>query len=168
LYVSLVKSVGHGRHLILAPSVARLVKFETFTWDRIGSTHGVRTDLFPHDLNDVLVTDFFGGVASVEVDPSPLPVVDVNDDEVDEVDETKPSPFSRPVVREGLALGQARKTAEERRVQAARLERNGKWLSWTGDAATEAPAQDSQLVRLGWAAAGAALLGASGWLGFKA
>lgn len=153
--------------LRLGPSALTLTplssQFETFTWDRIGSTHGVRTDLFPHDLNEVLVTDFFGGVASVDVD-QPSPAVT---DHADEIATDAPA-LSRPVVREGLAIGQARKAAEERKLGAARHERSGKWLAWTADAAASSPAfKGSLLVRTGWATAGAVLLGASGWLSRK-
>ncbi|KAK4056031.1 glycosylphosphatidylinositol anchor biosynthesis [Microbotryomycetes sp. JL221] len=41
--------------------------FDTFTYEIIGSTAGVRTDLFKRPLNEVLLTDFFGGVSEVEL-----------------------------------------------------------------------------------------------------
>jgi glycosylphosphatidylinositol transamidase (GPIT) subunit GPI8 len=34
---------------------------------KIKSHPGLRTDLFPYNLNETLVTDFFGGVSQVEV-----------------------------------------------------------------------------------------------------
>jgi len=40
--------------------------FSTYSYDRIKSTAGVRTDLFYRRLNETLLTDFFGGVAQVE------------------------------------------------------------------------------------------------------
>lgn len=139
-------------------------QFETFTWDRVGSTHGVRTDLFPHDLSNVLVTDFFGGVASVEVDQTALPIA-IEGDEDTSID---PPPFSRPVHREGLALGQARGANEERKLQAARIERHGKWIGWKADLAAESSlAKGGLLTRAGWAAAGIVLLGAGSWFGLK-
>jgi len=40
--------------------------FYTYSYERIKSTAGVRTDLFHRQLNETLLTDFFGGVAQVE------------------------------------------------------------------------------------------------------
>ena len=42
-------------------------KFNTYSFDLIRSTAGVRTDLFNRQLNETLLTDFFGGVAQVEL-----------------------------------------------------------------------------------------------------
>ena len=43
-------------------------QFDTFSYDKIHSNPGVRADLFQRSLQETLVTDFFGGVARVEVD----------------------------------------------------------------------------------------------------
>ena len=42
--------------------------FDEFTFENIHSTPGIRTDLFKRDVNDVLLTDFFGNVQNVVVD----------------------------------------------------------------------------------------------------
>lgn len=47
-------------------------QFDMYDPAKIKSHPGIRTDLFPFNLSQVLVTDFFGGVSEVEVD---LPVV---------------------------------------------------------------------------------------------
>lgn len=45
--------------------------FSTYDFDKIGSHPGVRSDLFRRPLEETLLTDFFGGVAEVDVeDPS--------------------------------------------------------------------------------------------------
>ncbi|GAA6012325.1 hypothetical protein JCM11491_007093 [Sporobolomyces phaffii] len=41
--------------------------FDTFSYDVIHSTPGVRSDLFSRPLNETLLTDFFGGVSEVEL-----------------------------------------------------------------------------------------------------
>ncbi|KAG8902000.1 glycosylphosphatidylinositol anchor biosynthesis [Tulasnella sp. 403] len=41
--------------------------FSTYSYERIKSHAGVRTDLFNRPLSDTLLTDFFGGVAQVEL-----------------------------------------------------------------------------------------------------
>ncbi|KAK4051233.1 glycosylphosphatidylinositol anchor biosynthesis [Microbotryomycetes sp. JL201] len=61
--------------------------FDTFTYQVIGSTAGVRTDLFNRPLTDVLLTDFFGGVSQVElsdgeVESTDMPVDVLDDDYV--------------------------------------------------------------------------------------
>ncbi|PSR70740.1 hypothetical protein PHLCEN_2v13360 [Hermanssonia centrifuga] len=43
--------------------------FDTYNYDKIHSHPGVRSDLFHRPLKQTLVTDFFGGVAQVEVLP---------------------------------------------------------------------------------------------------
>lgn len=43
-------------------------QFDTFTYEIIGSTAGVRSDLYNRPLNEALITDFFGGVSDVELD----------------------------------------------------------------------------------------------------
>ncbi|KAJ7717729.1 peptidase C13 family-domain-containing protein [Mycena maculata] len=43
--------------------------FDSYDRDKIGSDPGVRADLFPRPLDEVRITDFFGGVAQVEVQP---------------------------------------------------------------------------------------------------
>lgn len=40
--------------------------FDTFSFEVIHSTAGVRSDLFQRPLNETLLTDFFGGVSEVE------------------------------------------------------------------------------------------------------
>lgn len=42
--------------------------FDEYTFENIHSTPGIRTDLFKRDVNDVLLTDFFGNVQNVVVD----------------------------------------------------------------------------------------------------
>jgi glycosylphosphatidylinositol transamidase (GPIT) subunit GPI8 len=42
-------------------------QFDIYDPEKIKSHPGIRTDLFPHDLSQTLVTDFFGGVAQVEM-----------------------------------------------------------------------------------------------------
>ncbi|KZS97591.1 hypothetical protein SISNIDRAFT_449125 [Sistotremastrum niveocremeum HHB9708] len=50
--------------------------FETYNFETIRSHAGVRSDLFDRKLEDTLLTDFFGGVAQVEVmDIPPNPSV---------------------------------------------------------------------------------------------
>ncbi|GAA5981618.1 hypothetical protein JCM10908_004542 [Rhodotorula pacifica] len=41
--------------------------FDTFSFEVIHSTAGVRSDLFHRPLNETLLTDFFGGVSEVEL-----------------------------------------------------------------------------------------------------
>ncbi|GAA5991462.1 hypothetical protein JCM5350_001619 [Sporobolomyces pararoseus] len=41
--------------------------FNTFSYEVIHSTPGVRSDLFKRPLNETLLTDFFGGVSEVEL-----------------------------------------------------------------------------------------------------
>jgi phosphatidylinositol glycan class K len=59
------------------------VQFDTFSYEVIHSTPGVRSDLFYRPLNETLLTDFFGGVSEVDLlsasidDPTEL------EDEVD-------------------------------------------------------------------------------------
>jgi phosphatidylinositol glycan class K len=43
-----------------------VLQFDIYDPDKIKSHPGIRKDLFPHDLRQTLVTDFFGGVAQVE------------------------------------------------------------------------------------------------------
>lgn len=42
--------------------------FDSYDNDKINSTPGVREDLFGRNLEDVLITEFFGNVQNVEVD----------------------------------------------------------------------------------------------------
>lgn len=51
-------------HLISFP------QFDTYSYEKIHSHAGVRSDLFRRPLPQTLVTDFFGGVAQAEVLPS--------------------------------------------------------------------------------------------------
>jgi phosphatidylinositol glycan class K len=41
--------------------------FDTYDFKKIASHPGVRSDLFPRPLDEVLITDFFGGVAQAEI-----------------------------------------------------------------------------------------------------
>ncbi|KAF9428696.1 glycosylphosphatidylinositol anchor biosynthesis [Podila epigama] len=41
--------------------------FDTYSYERLGSTHGVREDLFNRPLDQVPITDFFGNVQNVEL-----------------------------------------------------------------------------------------------------
>lgn len=56
-------------------------QFDTFSHQIFDSNAGVRSDLFPRALNETLLTDFFGGVAEVELTPLPpsAPVVAAGD-----------------------------------------------------------------------------------------
>lgn len=42
--------------------------FDSYDVEKIHSEPGIRTDLFPYKLDEVLITDFFGNVQNVEVD----------------------------------------------------------------------------------------------------
>jgi hypothetical protein len=103
-------------------------QFDTYDPSLIHSTPGVRTDLFPRPLDQVLLTDFFGGVASVDVSspPSCAPVLPPSS----YAEESAVPPL---VVREGLGLGQARKKKEqvegEERMREMK-ERGERWQSW--------------------------------------
>lgn len=48
-------------------SLSRRRQFDTFSYEVIHSTPGVRSDLFHRPLNETLLTDFFGGVSDVEL-----------------------------------------------------------------------------------------------------
>lgn len=48
------------------------LKFSYYNFDKISSHPGVRSDLFKRPLNQTFITDFFGGVAQVEITPPPL------------------------------------------------------------------------------------------------
>ncbi|KDE03852.1 hypothetical protein MVLG_05674 [Microbotryum lychnidis-dioicae p1A1 Lamole] len=41
--------------------------FDTFSFEKFDSNAGIRTDLYPRPVSQVLLTDFFGGVAQVEI-----------------------------------------------------------------------------------------------------
>ncbi|SDA02779.1 BZ3501_MvSof-1269-A2-R1_Chr11g02728 [Microbotryum saponariae] len=41
--------------------------FDTFSFEKFESNAGIRTDLYPRPVDQVLLTDFFGGVAQVEI-----------------------------------------------------------------------------------------------------
>ncbi|KAG8902100.1 hypothetical protein FRC01_009659, partial [Tulasnella sp. 417] len=43
------------------------LQFATYSYEKIRSHAGVRSDLFNRPLDQTLITDFFGGVAQVEV-----------------------------------------------------------------------------------------------------
>lgn len=47
--------------------ILRQEQFDTFSFEVMHSTAGVRSDLFRRGLNETLLTDFFGGVSSVEL-----------------------------------------------------------------------------------------------------
>ncbi|KAF4564489.1 glycosylphosphatidylinositol anchor biosynthesis [Pleurotus pulmonarius] len=59
--------------------------FNSYDVDKIGSHPGVRSDLFKRGVDEALITDFFGGVAQVQVDAtddaSRRPYVPVDSDE---------------------------------------------------------------------------------------
>ncbi|GAA5840663.1 hypothetical protein JCM5353_000264 [Sporobolomyces roseus] len=46
--------------------------FNTFSYEVIHSTPGVRSDLFQRPLGETLLTNFFGGVSEVELSPPPV------------------------------------------------------------------------------------------------
>ncbi|POY74882.1 hypothetical protein BMF94_2155 [Rhodotorula taiwanensis] len=53
--------------------------FDTFSYEVIHSTAGVRSDLFQRPLNETLLTDFFGGVSEVHLgDERDAPAVEDN------------------------------------------------------------------------------------------
>lgn len=128
------------------------------SFEKVRSTAGVRTDLFPFDLSHVLLTDFFGGVASVEVDSSPLDTVSLEPAASKEGEEVRP-----PVVREGLAAGQARREREHARRETIALGRQGQWVSWN-----LSEGEGGTLQGLGWVGAGLVGMGLVGWAGRKA
>ncbi|GAA6002351.1 hypothetical protein JCM10207_001077 [Rhodosporidiobolus poonsookiae] len=47
--------------------------FDTFSYEILHSTAGVRSDLFPRPLTETLLTDFFGGVSEVELSSEDAP-----------------------------------------------------------------------------------------------
>ncbi|KAG0031522.1 glycosylphosphatidylinositol anchor biosynthesis [Podila clonocystis] len=47
--------------------------FDTYNYNLLGSTHGVREDLFNRPLDQVPITDFFGNVQNVELTESKVP-----------------------------------------------------------------------------------------------
>lgn len=100
-------------------------QFDTYSFDRIHSNPGIRTDLFPFDLDTTLLTDFFGGVAQVDVDADPPAADSLPDSGALPMTTRKEVPFR---AREGLALGVARKEAEEKR--RAKLASERRWIGW--------------------------------------
>ncbi|KIP06368.1 hypothetical protein PHLGIDRAFT_72809 [Phlebiopsis gigantea 11061_1 CR5-6] len=57
--------------------------FDTYSYEKIQSHPGVRSDLFRRPLRQTLVTDFFGGVAQAEVLPSLPEVIQRSSDAAD-------------------------------------------------------------------------------------
>ncbi|SDA03713.1 BZ3500_MvSof-1268-A1-R1_Chr11-1g03153 [Microbotryum saponariae] len=49
------------------PPLPLPTKFDTFSFEKFESNAGIRTDLYPRPVDQVLLTDFFGGVAQVEI-----------------------------------------------------------------------------------------------------
>lgn len=90
----------HARSLVL--SLISLDQFSSYTYDSIKSNAGVRDDLFHRDLTTTLVTDFFGGVAQVELvdsDSSTANVLD-NDFASEPADEEVLTKESHPINQE--------------------------------------------------------------------
>ena len=56
--------------------------FATYDPHKLGSTPGIRSDLFHRDLDKTLITDFFGGVSRAEVVDTPPPETDLFSTEV--------------------------------------------------------------------------------------
>ncbi|PPQ77458.1 hypothetical protein CVT26_005844 [Gymnopilus dilepis] len=56
--------------------------FDSMDFSKIGSHPGVRSDLFNRPLDKTLITDFFGGVAQVEIVPPPDPISPIRDSEL--------------------------------------------------------------------------------------
>lgn len=139
-------------------------QFETFDPALIHSNPGVRTDLFPHPLDQVLLTDFFGGVASVDVSSTaarsfPPVLVDVEEARPSTSEDWGIEGEAQPVavVREGLAFGLARK---ERAKQLKRKkEVEGKWAAWDGNKSTRCHEESAREGTL-------ETLGESRWFGF--
>jgi len=52
--------------------------FNSYNFDKIRSHAGVRSDLYPRLLDQSLITDFFGGVAQVEVMPPESPTTSMS------------------------------------------------------------------------------------------
>ncbi|KAL7410786.1 peptidase C13 family-domain-containing protein [Mrakia frigida] len=107
--------------------------FDTYSFDRIKSNPGIRTDLFPFDLDSTLLTDFFGGVAQVEVDDKPEP--SLFDDDDDELSSPSDDNGSLPLAgksraREGLAMGMARKAEREEKKGRLGKEEGRRWVGW--------------------------------------
>lgn len=74
-----------------------LAQFSTYSYEKIRSHAGVRADLFNRPLDQTLITDFFGGVAQVEVLQEGSPVNQTPAQlEVDDSVEEPPSLPTRP------------------------------------------------------------------------
>ncbi|KAG0658036.1 glycosylphosphatidylinositol anchor biosynthesis [Rhodotorula mucilaginosa] len=65
--------------------------FDTFSYEVIHSTAGVRSDLFQRPLNETLLTDFFGGVSEVE-QLSPEGTSNEAGDDAEAIEEDSPLP----------------------------------------------------------------------------
>lgn len=54
-------------YIIVSGIIDHSAQFDTYSFEKIRSHAGVRSDLFPRSLRHALVTDFFGGVSQAEV-----------------------------------------------------------------------------------------------------
>lgn len=115
--------------LLSCLSPLALLQFDTYSFDRIKSNPGIRTDLFPFDLDSTLLTDFFGGVAQVEVDDEPEPSL------FEELSSPSNDNGSLPLAgksraREGLAMGMVRKAEREEKKGRLGKEEGRRWVGW--------------------------------------
>ncbi|KAJ7435055.1 Metalloenzyme, LuxS/M16 peptidase-like protein [Mycena galericulata] len=76
------------------------VAFDTYDPDKIGSDPGVRADLFRRPLDEVRITDCFGGVAQVEVLEAPVPGAAAQWDE-EKTHRERARPAARTAPRKG-------------------------------------------------------------------
>ncbi|KAF9383175.1 glycosylphosphatidylinositol anchor biosynthesis [Podila verticillata] len=67
--------------------------FDTYNYNLLGSTHGVRTDLFNRSLDQVPITDFFGNVQNVELTESKKASETETDEWVDTPEDAELDPF---------------------------------------------------------------------------
>ncbi|KAI9234244.1 MAG: peptidase C13 family-domain-containing protein [Podila humilis] len=67
--------------------------FDTYNYNLLGSTHGVRTDLFPRPLDQVPITDFFGNVQNVELTDSKKASETETNEWVDTQEDAELDPF---------------------------------------------------------------------------
>ena len=67
-------------------------QFDTYSYETIRSTAGVRSDLFRRPLSEVRITDFLGGVAHADVIPLPSDVLEPNEENVEMEDSEDETP----------------------------------------------------------------------------
>lgn len=162
----LVRSRHHSSTAFSVSSLPALFQFEKLvTADIHPLSHpGIRTDLFPESLDSVLLTDFFGGVAHVDVEDEASQTSTVRGVIGEDVDGAS-AKRNIATAREGFALGKIKE--ECKREKEAYQER--KWRSWdtnrTGDGLVGALSEALRGWKL-WAlySLPASLAGIGGWM----